>query len=82
VNLVGEWAGLNSTASSSEGGTLAAFLLIGSCFGALFGFAQWLVVRRYVRLSWVWLLAPFVGLGALLIGFLTGLFFYPVLRLT
>jgi hypothetical protein len=56
---------------------VAVFLLGGLAFGAFFGLAQWLVLRRYLGLSWVWFLAPLVGLGALMIGFLTGLFFYP-----
>jgi hypothetical protein len=46
--------------------------------GVLFGVPEWLVLRRYYRVShFGLLLSPLMGVGAVVAGFATGLFSFP-----
>jgi hypothetical protein len=47
--------------------------LVGAAFGAPFGFAQWIILRRHLRLAARWVTASAVGYAAVFL--LGGLFF-------
>jgi hypothetical protein len=53
--------------------SLSILLLTASCNGIVFGFAQWLVLRSYVRNAFWWVLATILGafVGTLVITFLS-----------
>lgn len=53
--------GVVSIAVSHVGYIQGTFTLIGTLFGIVLGFAQWLVLRRYIHHSTRWIIATVVG---------------------
>jgi hypothetical protein len=77
---LGGWAILMSGLVVPPGGELFTIILSGAIFGLVIGVAQWLILRRWVKLSGLWILLSIPGwtigltglLGSLLVGVVAG----------
>lgn len=80
VGWIAGWALISSGSIVPPGGGLVNTMMAGVVFGLAMGIAQWIVLRRWVKLASVWILLSVPGwtiglfgiLGTILVGVVVG----------